>query len=91
MLNFDEAFKGFLPKTSSDIRARRLNEACLTELGIDTKSDDTVFGASYVYCDPHRTVHATGWCTVGIASKRPLDAANEKDALHEAALLGLIH
>lgn len=88
MLNFDKDFKDFEPATSY-IAAMIRNSQNLENLGIDPDaSDDTVFGATFVYCGSHRNAHSTGWCSVPVASKRPLNAETIEAALTELVTLG---
>lgn len=88
MLNFDEDFKNFIPY-GSDLAAIHANRENLKRLGIDTeKDDDTVFGSQFIYWGAHRMPHTTGWCTVRLALKRPLDAATSAEALSQVAALG---
>jgi hypothetical protein len=88
MLNFDEDFKNFTPD-GSDLAAIHSNRENLKSLGINPDNDDdTVFGVKYIYCGAHRKAHATGWCTVRLALKRPLQAATKEEALAEAETLG---
>lgn len=85
--NFDEDFKNFA-FDASFISSLSLNMINLKRLGIDSETeDDTVFGADFVYCTSHMRPHTAGWCTVGAARKRPLNAKNLEDALDETEFL----
>lgn len=47
--------------------------------------DEKTFGAEkWVYCKSHVRPHTTGWCTVSVKDKVPLDANNRADAYAEA-------
>lgn len=87
MLNFDEDFKHFQTDTA-DLLVLFQNKQNLKKLGIDVDGDDTVFGAKFVYCNAHRVAHSTGWCTVRIANKRPLNAETNTEAHAEVLALG---
>lgn len=88
-LDFDKDFKYFEPDTSY-VFAVAHNSEILKGLGIDPELiDDTVFGATFVYCGSHNAVHSTGWCTVPVAGKRPLNSETKEEALAEAFRLGL--
>lgn len=88
MLNFDEDFKGYLPSGGGDLMNIHQNRENLKALGIDPDSEDTVFGSKFVYCGAHMRAHATGWCTVRLVLKRPLNAESSKDANAEVLALG---
>lgn len=60
------------------------NVAALTERGIDPYGDDDTVLGEFVYCHQHCRSHATGWCTVSLAEKTPLDATTPEAALAEA-------
>lgn len=61
------------------------------QLGLNGYSDvDLDFGAGFVYCDSHRRVHSTGWCTVPLYRKFPLDYPTLYDAEVAAKKAGLI-
>lgn len=88
MLNFDEDFKNFNPD-ASNIGVSIENGNNLKELGLDPNSDDdTQFGADFVYCGSHMRSHSTGWCTVRLRGKRPLNAKTPEDARAEVQALG---
>lgn len=90
VLDFDEDFKNFR-KDTQYISATYENQLNLERLGIDPEEDDdTVFGARQLYCGAHRRVHGSGWCTVRIVQKRPLNAEDRADAIAEAKALGLL-
>jgi hypothetical protein len=89
LLNFDEDFKNFKADGGgSDLSAIHANRENLKALGLPVDGEDTVFGAKYVYCAAHRKTHSTGWCTVRLASKRPLKSENRNEAIAEVAALG---
>lgn len=89
MLNFDEDFKNFISDGGSDLAAIHANRENLKTLGLNPdNNDDTVFGSRYVYCGAHRKAHSTGWCTVRLAHKRPLNSATRTEAMAEAEALG---
>lgn len=91
MLNLNEDFKDFMPTSGgSDLAAIHHNRANLTKLGIDPDGSDTALEAEYVYCEAHCKVHSTGWCTVRLSLKRPLNARTKDEALAEASALGLL-
>jgi hypothetical protein len=88
MSNFDNDFKDFQPNTSF-LSALGHNSENLEKLGIDSAEvDDTVFGAKFVYCGSHHTAHSTGWCSVSVAAKRPLNAETKEEAFAEVSALG---
>lgn len=61
----------------------------LTARGLDPYShDDSVLGTAYVYCASHLRAHTSGWCTVSLVDKYPLDATTEPDATAEARAKG---
>jgi hypothetical protein len=88
MLNFDEDFKNYNPADGMDVKAGYLNRLNLEDLGIDPAAGDDVFGAKFIYCGAHHRAHSSGWCTVRLALKRPLNAETEQDAKAEAKALG---
>lgn len=68
--------------TVSD-RTRRRAE--LLSAGYDpTSTDDTVFGARFVFCWAHHHPHPAGACAVELADKTPLDAVRLLAATDEA-------
>lgn len=88
-LDFEKDFRTFDPDTAY-VFAVEHNSEILTKLGIDPElTDDTVFGAKFVYCGSHSAVHSTGWCTVPVAAKCPLNSDTKEEALAEAFRRGL--
>jgi hypothetical protein len=61
----------------------------LRDHGISTEADDTVFGTKYIYCGAHVRPHESGWCTVGIDNKGPLQATEREAVYQEVRDLGL--
>lgn len=88
MLNFDEAFKGYLPSGGGNLMNIHQNRENLKALGINPDDEDTVFGSKFVYCGAHHKAHTTGWCTVRLALKRPLNASSSVEANTEVLALG---
>jgi len=74
---------------------RSKNIDLLTSEGLDPYSnDDKSFGSDFVYCASHVNVHSSGWCTVPLYHKLPMNTPKETDdslpeARDEARLLGL--
>ena len=54
-----------------------------------TTKDAETFGADrWVYCKSHVRPHTTGWCTVHVDDKVPLDATTREAAYAEARAKG---
>lgn len=88
MLNFTEDFKNYTPTGGDNLEGIFHNRENLKALGIDPDGADTAFDAKYVYCGAHMRSHATGWCTVRLALKRPLEAQTGEEARAEVSSLG---
>ena len=79
-----------IPGFTRDMLAdHEVHEAYVLSLGLDPKSDDdTAFGVPYIYCSSHRRGHSTGWCTVRVIDKVPLEATTDTEAVAECRKLG---
>lgn len=55
----------------------------------DITDDERKFGRDrWVYCSQHVRPHTTGWCTVSVNDKVPLDAKDRETAFAEARSKG---
>ena len=53
----------------------------------EEKTDNEVFGNTWIYCSAHRRVHGTGWCTISVSNKLGLGIENNgEESLKEAAV-----
>lgn len=88
MMNFDEDFKNYKPSGGGNLKFIDDNRQNLKALGVDPDGLDTSFGSKFVYCGAHHEAHTSGWCTVRLALKRPLNAESWESARAEAEALG---
>jgi len=52
------------------------------------QTDDRSMG-EWVYCAQHLRPHSTGWCTVSVRDKTPLEAIDREAAYEECRRRGL--
>ena len=88
-LNVNEDFKDYRPSGGAELDNIHANGLNLLRLGIDPYGEDSVFGTPFVYCGAHMRAHTSGWCTVRLVLKRPLNAQTAAEAKAEVAELGL--
>lgn len=63
----------------------------MTKTGETMLEDQVVFGDNaWVYCDQHLSVHATGWCTLGVKHKTLMYSKHWDEAVKEARERGFV-